>query len=464
MNLVPFTQASLTVQSLARPFVVPAGTEVVFDWSASTGPITAQRFDTGSGAIADPEVGETTIAYTYTRAGTYIARIQLENDKYFSMASVRVTVSDGLGLPGADAAVGGTPPVANTPNVNTNLSIDSAEFHLDFTADDTDRLLVTGNLNPGLLPETASGQIIAGKEAEITIFGPANPPGFDPPGFDEAAPGGAAVFTVNLDDASDAHFMGGNGLEEIDFSIDPNKGTFALEILRTNLSPHLVPDELTHKNPSHDRRFEFGLKVNGVDFGTARVVTLYSGTQGASANARYFANGTGKTDTGRLVIRDASVLQSIGRNGENGHSAKISGELMPPNGLVEPEGAPYAVPATGTWRFQVGQYRTIAVDIAEAIADKRLKEKRKLILLKGVKKGDLKLFKIDKTRGTFTLQLNSVPATPGIGLPMTGDEDLEVLVDLYVAFELDFDSGPIHAGGFVRIERSSARASGWKKP
>ena len=224
-----------------------------------------------------------------------------------------------------------------------------------------------------------------------------------------------------------------------------------------------MPDEETHKNPSHDRRLEFGLKINGVDFGTARVVTLYASTAGNSGTGRYFANGTGKEDTGKLVLTKASIVEGAAGDAAVQHTVSLSGKIIKPNGMVEPEGTPYALPASGTWQFQVGNYRSVAVDLAAAVAAKRLKETKTHLQFKPAAGGDVKLFKLEKRKGEFQLQFNAISADPGVGLPAAKSEDLSVVADLYVAFELDFDSGPVDMGGFVRVERANARLNAWKK-
>ena len=102
---------------------------------------------------------------------------------------------------------------------------------------------------------------------------------------------------------------------------------------------------------------------------------------------------------------------------------------------------------------------------------KGLKQTADQILYRAPKKGlgDIQEFRINRRGGAFTVKVNKIASgVSGIGLPavgaVKGQEELGILVDLYIGLELVFESGEIKTGRYFRMVRKNARNKKWVVP
>ncbi|MCZ7648986.1 MAG: hypothetical protein M5U26_27645 [Planctomycetota bacterium] len=481
--------ARLDFASATDPVAIKqnAPTPLDFDWSASDGlsfPELKQNLNFGDGSSLNVLAGTETASKTYVKAGVFFPRLRLSDVSLYQSNSVRkVTVGLGLGLPGADATVPGAAPIANGMNVNTALTISKLTYFLDFlnVGAPTDTLLVEGTLDPSLIPDTLIGKTVMVSVGGVELF-----PGAT--GFDDDAIDGTFDAAFTLD--NNGGFESSNGLaqDRVRFNLNAKTGKFKFEIidgfLKGGGNHHLVNDELNHQNPSVDRKIQFAIDVGAADFGTTTVVSLYTGKAGISGIGTYFYNGTGKEDTGSLTFKKVSVIETAKLNKltmlvESTHTVTVLGKLIPPGGITkttDPHSLPtdYLTPGRN-FRFYVGEFDSGDLPLDVAAATKRLVYNAGNIIYKGVKGDPVMLFKLNRNTGDFTLKLLKVPAEVAneVGLPLAklgkGAEELGVIADLFVGFDLDLrdeatmdDNFNFVIGGFKRITRKSAIIRSWK--
>lgn len=491
-----FLKADLQPVSFSNPVVIPQNTTVTFDWSGSkpTGlsPTITQRISFGDGGAPKTiAFGTTQADHLYKAVGTFFARIELNSAGFKSFATVKVIVGGGTGVEGAETVVGGGSPITPSANVNSNLILTEVRWFFDFASllGKKDTLLVRGLLNRSFLPETDAGETIAGKTCTITFNGPENNPGLNADGYD-AASTNTASFTFLLDNTGAFHSANNADVDAVDFTINKAKGTFEFAIslgqLHDTGTEYIVPDSVASHTASQ-RQFQFGMDINGKDFGQSTVLAIYDSNPSTTGKGVYLLNGTGKERTGSLQVTSFKASEATLKPSGIMHTVTIKGILAKPNGTAEPDGNFFTLPSaptTETFSFRVGEFDTADVDIAACLADPvtngKLKQSTTSISYAAPKTllNNIKQFKINRKTGAFQLKLNKIiqldaggADVGGIGLPLkgliAGNEDLEILADIYIAMQLDLedkDAAPedVDADTFCRIFRKNAKQKSWK--
>ncbi|GMV83068.1 MAG: hypothetical protein AMXMBFR7_42520 [Planctomycetota bacterium] len=463
------------------PVFIKQNATVDFDFAGSSGlaGVNEQRLFYGDGGTVLVPVGTETASRKIAKTGKLFSSISLKDGSYLSLDVLPIVSGLGTEPIGPDVQVDAAGFPAETANFNGNMALNRIQFTLDFSqSTPNDTVLIQGVLDRQLLPDELAGQAVT-----VSLGSLALTPGNGV--FDNAPVDGPFTATFFIDHQGD--FLSSDGLAEdrMFFDLNPITGAFTFQIAKGRLSGSnhrfLITDEDgTYVNPSRKRRIQFGLDVGASDFGNSTAVVLYTGRPDQSGVGNYFDKGTGEEDTGFLTFKTATFTEVAVNNKitlmvDSFHTVTLAGRLMQPGGTVTTTDL-ISLPAdlTGkSFRFQVGEFDSGPLDLAAALATKRLIVSTSTITYKGVKGDLVTSFKINRLTGDFTLKLLKVPdGAPGIGLPLAklgkGAEELGVLADVFVGFRLDLRDMPTatdftyNASAYTRIFRTLATQRAWK--
>jgi PKD repeat protein len=409
---------ALVATIAASPLSGEAPLAVSFDATASSTGYDTITWDFGDGTTSTVPA----VSHTYQINGTYIAQLKLTKGAY-EVYDTAVIIVGGGGTPGGGSATQVGIPVEGSAGMQVRLFIASASIRLDFSTTGNDAAHITGILDDATIPTTLTGLL-------------------------------GSVSIGNLNTAFNLDAKGHFKTDKIRFNFEPNKGTFAFDIVKTDLRSAM--DALGATNATTTKALQINVPITvSIDkfSATATVGTVYRSTLDIGGNAGFAFLGTGTEVSGSFLIGKFSASEQTQKaTGYKVHTFSIKGQVKKPNGGI------FKRAPAGQFIITVGNF-SVPIPVGQF---QGISGRLKYVARAGVY--GLKKFNLDLNSGEFNLQMLKVPAegAGGDGLPLARSGGNVVKVDLNLSFQFDLDGEKFSAGRFIHIQRKDANARNWK--